>query len=726
MQQHKFGIIAIALLALTGCGGGHDTTTASTAQTSVDGIKRTAAVTAAANMLVVRAKAQLAGTKDGPADYKQGAFMTVFADGQAVDAVQVMATSYQDYSFTLPTTAAGTKIDVMFSNDLDTKPGQDRNLFVESITANGKTIASTDADVRFDRATADLRTAFDGQDVMAGTDSLWWNGALRFTLGGNSTVSSSLSPACAALYAANPSFVLNADRAVTNAPVLPKPSKGAALAEPNFKTCLTRATDHTADGLVNDNGQPVANARTEYSRRQMFNADNTRQLVLTSDGFFYLYDANSHAKVKKLPSFGEDPEIQWHPTNPDLIYVMPNRGGEVKQKEMNVVTGTERVVGDFAARLTALFPGATPTNVYTKAEGSPSADGRYWCYLVRDAAHPDSGGSWGSVGVFTWDRDTDTIVGSMPLNGEIPDHVSMSPTGNYCVVSSDGAIGTTAYSRDFKQSKKLIANSVHSDLALDANGDDVFVYIDSTDYGDVYMTNLRTGIKTLLMGGIRTDAHFSGKAFSKPGWVAVTTLDKWTDSAGPQWMQKKVMAVELKANPTVYNLAFHRVNYTDYDTSPLASVNRDFTRIAFNSNWGNGSTPGDIDTYNIEIPAGTLKTITSGSTAPPTPVIVTPPTTTAPPPPSPAASVLTVSVGNVTHAGYSASYVLTTNQAASCRATWTAGRSYAEIYDDIPRSANGLTHTKALALPGTGPQSVYAACKATASGAESLVTINLP
>lgn len=82
-----------------------------------------------------------------------------------------------------------------------------------------------------------------------------------------------------------------------------------------------------------------------------------------------------------------------------------------------------------------------------------------------------------------------------------------------------------------------------------------------------------------------TALHVSGKAFARPGWV---------------------MAVQLKASPTVYTLAHHRTASNGYWTEPVASVNRDFTRVVFNSNWSSGSDT-DVDAYVVEIPARALK-----------------------------------------------------------------------------------------------------------------------
>ncbi|NTX50596.1 hypothetical protein [Myxococcus sp. CA039A] len=400
-----------------------------------------------------------------------------------------------------------------------------------------------------------------------------------------------LSPACATFYPSG--FALSSVRQAHPIPTLAEPAKGVAVTEPTYKTCLVRTTDHAADGVSGF-------ARNDYSRRQAFNANNTKQLVYALDGAWHVYDANTRARLRQLSGPAGDAEPQWHPTSPDLLYYLPTNGVGMKLHELNVTTGATRVVGDFAARLKARWP--TANAAWTKSEGSPSADGRYWCFMVDTS-------DWSSVGVFTWDRDTNTILGTYDTLGERPDHVSMTPSGNYCVVSGDGARGTAAFSRDFSARTQLLSKSEHSDIALDANGDDIFVAVDyQSNAGDVFMLNIRTGVRTALfptyVSGTATALHISGKAFAKPGWVVVST---YADYGGAQqWLHRKVMAVQLKANPTVYTLAHHRTASNGYWTEPVASVNRDFTRVLFNSNWGNGSDT-DIDSYVVELPASALQ-----------------------------------------------------------------------------------------------------------------------
>ncbi|MEY4563535.1 MAG: hypothetical protein RLZZ618_2812 [Pseudomonadota bacterium] len=407
-----------------------------------------------------------------------------------------------------------------------------------------------------------------------------------------------VSAACAGFYPSG--FLLDTTRTAISTATPARPAKGVAFADPTYHTCITRATAHTADGVSGF-------VRNDYSRRQAFNADSTQFIAYALNGAWHLYNGANFSRIKSLggPSeIGGDAELQWHPSNPDLLYYVPTNGYGMQLKELTVSTNTSRVVGNFAARLRARWP--TATFAWTKSEGSPSKDGRYWCMMAE-------GPNFESLGVFTWDRNTDTILGMMNTNGERPDHVSMSPSGNYCVLSGDTARGTVAYSRDFSTSRTLLTKSEHSDIALDEAGDDIYVSIDysSAGNGNVFMLNVRTGVRTDLfttyVSGSTTAVHFSGKAYDKPGWVVMST---YGDTVSNQWLHKKVFAIQLKANPKVYNLGLTRARELSGDdaywSEPHATVNRSFTKILFNSTWG-GTTLDTLDAYQIEIPADALK-----------------------------------------------------------------------------------------------------------------------
>lgn len=367
-------------------------------------------------------------------------------------------------------------------------------------------------------------------------------------------------------------------------PAQPKPARGVALSEPSFGTCMARATDHVADGL----GSFASN---DYSRREPFNADNSKYLVYSSDGGWYLYDANALQKIKELPALSGDAEPQWHPTDPDKLYYLPTNGG-LAIYVLDVATGDTQVAADFTGKL----PWSGAAHVWTKSEGSPSRDVRYWGFMVQDS-------SYGNLGYIVYDMQLGQVVGSMSSE-EAADHVSMSPSGRWMTISFDS--GTYAYSRDFGAKKQLHTTSEHSDLAVGANGDDVYVSVDyQSDSGEIFMVDLDTGVRTSLtatyLDGSATAMHFSGKAYDKPGWVLVST---YTGSGPAQWLSEKVFALQLAADPKVYELAFHHSAVQgEYFAEPHAAVSRDFSRILFNSNW-NESGSQDIDAYMLALPAG--------------------------------------------------------------------------------------------------------------------------
>ncbi len=393
--------------------------------------------------------------------------------------------------------------------------------------------------------------------------------------------------ACLARMGAGPLAVGTDNRAI---PGLDKPRKGDVFADPVYQTCLVRATAHDIE-------RPKGFARSDYSRRQAFNADNSRFIVYAFDGYWHLYDGNTFAWLGELVGPASDAEPQWHPTDPDLLYYLPTVGAGMLINELNVVNGRSKLVGDLADRIIARWP--TANAAWTRSEGSPSADARYWAFQVDDV-------DFQGLGFLVWDRDDDRIVAWRDTRNR-PDHLSMSPSGNHVVVSFDD--GTIVYDRNLANERLLQKRSEHSDLAIGPDGHDVYVSIDyGSNAGWIFMTDLVTGKRTDLVRtyieGTATAMHFSGKAFGRPGWVLVSTYAGYPKQA---WLHDKIFAMELKADPRIVTLAHHRARPTGYWAEPHATASRDFTRVLFNSNWGIASET-DIDAYLIRIPGGALPT----------------------------------------------------------------------------------------------------------------------
>lgn len=396
-------------------------------------------------------------------------------------------------------------------------------------------------------------------------------------------VTSAAAPqACANFYTAG--FALPQGQQVSTVPALGKPVKGTAWRDPVHGTCGIRVTDHAVEA-------PSGMARHDYSRRQAFNVDNSYLLVQATNGFWHLYNANTMAFIRTLSGPAGDAEIQWHPTDPKSIYYFDTNGGMVL-RQLNVDTGTITAAANFAGKL----PWADAARVWTKSEGSPSADGRYWCLMAETSGFT-------TRGVFVYDLQTQTVVGSRSVSAR-PDHTGMSASGRWCVVSNlAGSGGTVAWDRSFTTSRQLHSTSEHSDLALNAQGQDVYVAVDyQANAGDFYMHNIDTNVRTNLfptyVSGSATAYHVSGQAFGKPGWVLVSTYGA---SGSNQWLHNKLFAVELRSGGRILNIGHHQSRLNGYWTEPQASVNRDFTRVIWASNFGTTSDT-DIDAYMMYLP----------------------------------------------------------------------------------------------------------------------------
>ncbi|MDH4481143.1 MAG: DUF1800 family protein [Rhodoferax sp.] len=121
--------------------------------------------------ITVRAYANLAGGI--------GALMQFRVDGVVLGTQEVRSTTGADYLFAAPRLSTGTRIDLAFLNDLNLN-GEDRNLYVQYIKAQGTTLVSTGSGVQLDPGAGEA--AFDGVGTAASNGALTGNGALRFAM----------------------------------------------------------------------------------------------------------------------------------------------------------------------------------------------------------------------------------------------------------------------------------------------------------------------------------------------------------------------------------------------------------------------------------------------------------------------------------------------------------------------------------------------------------------
>lgn len=391
------------------------------------------------------------------------------------------------------------------------------------------------------------------------------------------------------------------DFQVREEPRMAEPERGAPFRDPLFGTCVVRLSDNRSDLSPDD---PSTGIKNEYSRVQSFNADGSLVLLHGIEATWYVYDVANLRPLGQLP-LGVEP--RWSATEPGLIYYI----SETRLMAYDLAAGQASLVHDFAAEA----PGSIM--VWTRYEGSPSADGRTWGLMAEDE-------DWLASHYLVYDLHTGAVVASRdlrawPADERESDSVTISPLGNYFVVQMDkycdyGRLGTDdnpcglmVYDRDLQNGRGLLRIVGHSDLALDAAGREVMVYQD-IDNDTISVLDLETGAVTPLWPIDFTHCdgcgmHFSGRAFARPGWALVSYFDG--DPATYTWMDDAIFAIELRPGGRVVRLAHHHSRVDpdqehDYWAEPHASVNQDFTRILFTSNWGRSGT-GEVDVFVIQL-----------------------------------------------------------------------------------------------------------------------------
>ena len=410
----------------------------------------------------------------------------------------------------------------------------------------------------------------------------------------------------------DPQPPLVTDFGIRQTPDLAEPSARVPFRDPVFGTCVVRVTDRATDPSPDDHSRGLKN---EYSRVQSFNANGSRILVRGIEATWYLYDAKTLEPTGQLP-FGGPVDPRWDSSDPDVLYYSE----EVRLMAYDVGSGEQRLVHDFAAD----FPGQSLAAVWTKNEGSPSLDGRYWGFMAEDQ-------DWVTVALLIYDLQTDQVIAKRDMHGvagaEAIDNAYISPLGDYFIADfSDyycepGQLGTDAdpcgymvYDRNLENGRGLLRISGHQDLALDAHGREVVVYQD-IDTDNISMLDLATGTVTPLwpidFSHTSIGLHISGRAFNQPGWVLVSTHDG--DPAAYTWMDDQVFVIELKPGGRVVRLAHTHslVDETqehDYWAEPHASVNPDFTQVVFTSNWGRSGTE-EVEMFLISLPPDWIESL---------------------------------------------------------------------------------------------------------------------
>lgn len=379
---------------------------------------------------------------------------------------------------------------------------------------------------------------------------------------------------------ADPFGALLTDHGARPAPKSAPPRLHESYVDPVFGVTVRRITDPSqVPGL--------SRIRHYYSKSNPFNADETRAVFFGSDGSSWLYDTRTWMPIKSLHLRSSDPEIQWHPTDPNLFYHMEFVSGSPNVRAVqryDIRNHSTRVLRDFREYDSARG----------KLEGNLDKQGRYYALVGKRG---------GKYEAFVYDVLNDRVSRKLSVSErQVGDWISVSPSGKYVVMM--GSDRSRVYDIEMNWLRDLPMGSFgHADLCLTAEGRDVMVY-DGADHQldenrNINIADLATGKTSILARiGWGTTPHVSCRNLDLPGWALIST--QGPDAKYPNH-DFEIFWVKLDDSREVRRVAHHHSSRKagGYFAEGHAVTNRNGTKIIFASNW-EGREP--ISDYLIELP----------------------------------------------------------------------------------------------------------------------------
>jgi hypothetical protein len=311
-----------------------------------------------------------------------------------------------------------------------------------------------------------------------------------------------------------------------------------------------------------------------------------------------------------------NPDPRWDATDPNVLYYTTAS----KFYKWNVKTNELVVLHDFRPD----FPEVPVSMVTTREEGTPSADTRYWSFIIRNYSATHSPTWWNSHYVVYdkdfFGKDKGKIISVLKEGDPLwsgADAITMSPSGKW-VVLSDSLV---TYPRDFSSMRNLPGCCSHFDFAYDDEGREVIV--DALQYYGpdgktnmgrwARMVDLETA-QVFWLAPVGGGQHISGNSYDKPGWALFSIMSPFYPTPMAKWYDHGVFMVELtrkypKADLSnhskVWRLATANNLRKGYSDDPYGKINRRGTKVWFGSAWGQSSSDrgAQYDVYQINLPS---------------------------------------------------------------------------------------------------------------------------
>lgn len=420
--------------------------------------------------------------------------------------------------------------------------------------------------------------------------------------------------------------------------------------DPTFGTTLVRITTPPAAG---ETGSCLTQM---YPKQQAWNADNSKLLLISCDSYWHLLDGNTYHYLEKLTDSSLAPptdpnlnhDVRWHTSDSDIFYYFS--ANKLMKYSVSAKTGT--LLKAFEEK-----EGVPYVAITMGEEGNYSDDMRYVAFVGCNGTKPATdlgcGANQTPADLVVYDIQTGEILAKQPVDLLSETHnldwVGMSPSGNYVLVSwvggaTDGkanrgkrGYGTEAYDRQLHFVRQVFDISVHGDVGYDVNGDDIYVsqgWFNPEEQTPLLSVRLRDGgmVETdIPLSGRASGFHVSMRGLALPGWAEVSTHDEEDDiNKSRGVLVNEVFAVKLDGSNEVRRIAHTQSiigKDNNYTAQPRASVNRNFTKVVFASNWR--ELTGRVDSYVIDLshplqPQSECHATGSSSPAPTTTPVPTP------------------------------------------------------------------------------------------------------
>jgi hypothetical protein len=357
-------------------------------------------------------------------------------------------------------------------------------------------------------------------------------------------------------------------------PSLPMPGYLERLVDPVLGTPIVRITD-PGRKLLPDATCDASHCRHRYSSTQAWNADQSLLVISKGCPDLCFLDGQTYEPLFARRVSGHH-DCKWHPTDPDKMICVHSTGIDFWAPRTNTWSAVFRPAG------------------YSQLEfgpykGNPSRDGSMVALRARNAE--------GQLVAFAYHLDTERKFPDILLSNLAAAnlYVTISASGRYIFVSqltADGKEPAYVFTVDgvLVQYWPEHHRPGHGDMAIDADGADVYIGISKSPPDEFHIIKRRLDDGKVVVLAPHGDAsHVSARNIRWPGWVFVSYQGSFEHTSAmryPAHFYSEVIALRIDGSGQIRRIAQTRSIMGEYLSEMHASSSPDGARVIWASNWG--------------------------------------------------------------------------------------------------------------------------------------------